>query len=1669
MIKHSCGPTILAGILSRSSRLILLFSLCISTIAGRAQIPPANPPRQAPPMALKVRDDFSADTHRDYQRHDDVTWLEKRLRLGPQGFLIRSVPGGPGGELRLNCAFGTAERETPSSTTVGFALSGGAAVCVTLDRRRVGEKIVNILSIEHIPESVAKQTSKPIVTRKFALSDGSLDGVWRWRYTHGVLIVEFGGREVGCGTIGTNSAALTHITVSQSGAELICRSLEIDALPVVAKITPETAERLQAVTAESSRLVEEAKYGDALAANRELLEEIRRLYGESSPLIPIQLNFRTDIEALRGNVEAWEKSAQETLAACHRTFGENHPMTASAYDSLARMAAMQNRYLEAAEHYRHALAICRKLQGDEHPQTAEAMTNLASALRQDAKFDSAQVLLDEALAVRKRVSGPEHESVAKVLREYASLARARHDDRHARELYEAALAICRKRFGNEHARTAEALIDLGYVLRSLHEYAAARQCYDEVLPIRKKLYGGVDRRTVNTQQELGGLLSEMGDYPAALEQYRQVLDIRRRIHDEDHHDIGISQYYISTILVLHLQRFGEGRDAAERAYAILSQTLGKSHAMTIHTQTLIGQSLVGERKFPEAKLRLEEALAAKRAAVGEKHFDTSLQIYLLGSLAEEMRDYPAARERFHELLTLRRAQWGEMHLDVAGALSDLGDIARRELDYAGARDYYQQAMKIRLKIGGEKHVDTASSHLDLAVLGRLAGDYEAALEQFEAALRIRRSVYGEQHPYVADVQMDLINLQTDLGKYTAARRGLEAVLAVRLKTVGPEHSDTLTALSNLAYLHQLEGNLSEAQRIGEEVLAVRLRVLGPKHPDTSYSLTSLGYVRGLQGNYAAARTLLEQALEIRRSVYGEESSETAISYTNLAELFVNQGDVATAGPYLETALKICLAVFGEQHPRTAALYASKALLRHQQGDVAGAKEMAGRAYAVRSRVLGRDHPETAVSLTQLAMLCSNQGEFQTATEHFREAIRIMETNFGPDHPGNVYRLHLTAMVQLQQNDVPAAVKSLEASLAASLRINGPEHPATNLARENLCIRYMLDGKSQPARSLLREIVKSRVKFTRDVLASLSESEALAFVESFLANQQYLAAYRTLPDITAAEAYAPVWSTKGLLSLMLAERRRSIQNDPAAALLWSELREIRAQLAKRIFAPTTPAAAPQRAAALSELNRLKEAKERELANVQADFGAIRRIADVGFSDLATRLPFDTAVVDFVKTFEFSPAAAAPSETGRYEAFVLRRADAPPGYRIDWLHLGDSETIDQAVMTWRKNIVQGLRPTIGDAELPEVLLRRRLWGPLEQSLQHCKTVIIIPDGPLTRLPWAALPGRLENGYLLEDYVLTTAAHGQHLFSVLNAPPVVGDDCLLVGGVNYDLGQRPASEVIAANESVASRSPAMRGTKRPAWQYLPGTAEEVETVAGLWTSRGALHRREGSAAVESDLKSLLPKSRYVLLATHGFFADEIFRSAFQIESPGDRLALGGFELTGRRASATARNPLLLSGVVLAGANRKDDVVSGSSFLDDGILTAEEIADADLRNTELVVLSACETGLGEVAGGEGVFGLQRSFALAGARSTVASLWQVSDSATKALMTRFFENLWRKKLPKAVALREAQIWLLREGIKHHEIWRGADVITTERSESGARKGLPLRYWAAFTLSGDWR
>ncbi len=625
---------------------------------------------------------------------------------------------------------------------------------------------------------------------------------------------------------------------------------------------------------------------------------------------------------------------------------------------------------------------------------------------------------------------------------------------------------------------------------------------------------------------------------------------------------------------------------------------------------------------------------------------------------------------------------------------------------------------------------------------------------------------------------------------------------------------------------------------------------------------------------------------------------------------------------------------------------------------------------------------------------------------------------------------------------------------------------------NLGGLFHAKGSYDEAKPVLQQCVDMQQGLAEIVLVATSEVEAM----NYLAQLPFVRDALTSVCLQVPESdesnYSRVWRGKAAVARMLQHRQaelfRQAAANPAARRDIERWSDVRGQLARLLLATADGLNHPERLALLQQLTAEKERLERQLARAIPAFARHQSLERSTYTKLLEALPEHTVVLDLASYTRFEQDRQIRGEKRRrrtpsYIGFVLAK-----GRPVRAVDLGPTAPIDEAVVAWREAI-KG-RQASPAAEV----IRRLVWEPLaRQFAPETTTVVLALDGRLTGIPWAALPGDKPGTVLLEQYALATVPHAPFLLDRLTAPAPSTDDrgiLLAVGGVAYDQAPKPVEDEKTKLELLAARQPETTRGRGDGWKDLPGALDELNAVTQSARPRTVI-RLEGAGAGTAQLLRELPRARWAHIATHGFFADPRIPSVLR---PDPKL----FSFIGsENVGAGLRNPLVLSGLVLAGASRPSADVDGSTRDDLGILTAEAIAGLPLQDLELVVLSACETGLGLVGGGEGVFGLQRAFHLAGAHNVVASLWRVDDQATAALMAIFYDQLWRQHKPPIEALRTAQLTLYRHPERIADLAKARGTPDFDKlvqlPEPGPANGqpagtehAPIEKWAAFVLSG---
>jgi CHAT domain-containing protein/Tfp pilus assembly protein PilF len=978
--------------------------------------------------------------------------------------------------------------------------------------------------------------------------------------------------------------------------------------------------------------------------------------------------------------------------------------------------------------------------------------------------------------------------------------------------------------------------------------------------------------------------------------------------------------------------------------------------------------------------------------------------------------------------------------------------------YGHALDCLQQALQMNQQLYPKQryprgHPDLATSLNNLGALLKDQGEYGQALDYFRQVLQMNRQLYPKEryphgHPLLALSLNNLGSLLHDQGEYGQAldyyRQALQTFQQLYPRERYPQgHPDLALTLNNVGGLLQAQGEYGQALDYLQQALRMRQQ-LYPKerypqgHPDLAHSLHNLGSLLHDQGEYGKALDYYRQALQTFQQLYPKERypqghPSLATSLNSLGSLLQDQGEYGQALGYKQQALKM----FQQLYPKE----------RYPQG-----------------------HPSLANSLNSLGFLLKDQGEYGQALDYFRQALQMYQRlypreRYPQGHPLLATSLNNVGFMLQEQGEYGQALDYKQRAVQMYQQLYPKErypqgHPHFSMSLHNLGALLQAKGEYGKALDSYQQALHMYQQLTRAFTETASEAEALNFLASLPRTRDcYLSVAAEVQDAPAAEQYALLWQGKANITGILARRQqllRGITDDQTRALA-TELLDVRRQLARLLLAPAD-AAVKDREKRLRELTEGKERLERDLARRLPDFQRRDTLARAPYTDLVQHLPAHAAFIDLLRYYHY-PRNPKAKVVPQYVAFVLRQGQ--PVHRVD---LGPAPPIEEALARWRRDLANNLdSPAAGQ-------LRRLVWDPLAVHLgPDTDTVYLSPDGALHGLPWAALPGSKAGSFLLEEYALALVPHGPFLLDQLTAPqrPTDGRNTLLVvGGVAYD--QDPTLQPDL-------RRSAERGKDQGKWPALPGTAKEVEQVLAL--ARAApgdptVLERRGREACTQGVWLDLPRARWAHLATHGFFAAPRTQERQTLLREADFLwGVRGVE----RRGAGARNPLVQTGLVLAGAN----LPPGEDVLRDdrGILAGEAIAGLDLRRMDLAVLSACDTGLGEASPGEGVFGLQQAFHLGGCRNVAASLWKVDDEATAALMALFYHHLWVKGEPPLQALRHAQLALLRhpEEVPLLAKERGAPFDTVVRrveapADTAAAKGRsPEKHWAAFVLSGRGR
>lgn len=979
----------------------------------------------------------------------------------------------------------------------------------------------------------------------------------------------------------------------------------------------------------------------------------------------------------------------------------------------------------------------------------------------------------------------------------------------------------------------------------------------------------------------------------------------------------------------------------------------------------------------------------------------------LGTFYADEGRYAEAEALLRKALAAKEKDLGSKDPNVAVTLNNLAAVLLMNGDAVEAERLLNRALEIFKATDNETHPYAIIARNMLAEAYRGQGRPAEAEKLARATLKQLEDKLGTADNTKSAIEIAgcLVRLGSalkDQVKYVDAQAVARRAVRLRERFLEPGHPDTVAAWTLLAGILRASGRLDEAEILYRKAKSATDARFGKAHPKAAEAARELAVCLTEKGEFAAAEALLVDA---RRALAGDKKADPFASRRldhATAELYRETGRLDEAEPLYYASVKAAVEKFGPAHPLTTSWAYDACLFLIAKSRYEEAHKLVTAVLAGREKTLGKNHPATIATLELLSEVKEQLGGHAQAEAVVREALH----RAGDTDPMVTVRLASNlALRGVRAGTAETAREWAREAVAAVKKVEALypfDDPLCWLARHNAAYVLAATGDVKGAVAEFDTARRAVRRFLAEALPGLSEREQLFVLEKFDRFNLHTALNlgplnATDPDIAARTAEW-VLNGKAVAHDALATAARGTDGrSPVRGTL-----NLRRQAAG--IAITPPAAGRQRPADPWVT----------LAAVQA------------------ALPEGAVLIDIVRLDQHRIALGKPNDRqpARYVAWVTGKTGV-----VKVVDLGPASDIDSAVAAARRAITDAPAAIRADGEAAaEKALRgtasaitRLVLDPLRAAAGPAKVWYVAPDGELWLYPWAALP--TADGYLAEAVDVRYVTSGRDLLP--RPSGAASGDAVIVADPDFDAGkgrERPAPTNPPTGRGVASRLGRVA--------RLPGTAVEAQAVA---PKLAALAAREpavltGEAATKQRLKAST-RPRVLMLATHGFYLppekehevarDDWFRALTLPLTVGDE----------------AVNPLRRSGLLLAGCNREPE--SGG---DDGVLTGLDVLGLDLRGCELVVLSACETGLGEVRDGEGVGGLRQAFLAAGAERVMSTLWQVPDLESARLMARCFE-LQAGGRPAEAALREAQL----------------EAVHRRREKNAAAHPF---FWAAYTLTG---
>lgn len=1270
-------------------------------------------------------------------------------------------------------------------------------------------------------------------------------------------------------------------------------------------------------------------------------------------------------------------------------------LQADAYYYMAYSCYALQKYEEALKYALTERQVRTTLQGNEHPSLLNCQYMLAVYASYLAEYSTAITAMTAVMDYAEKNYGKKNINFIHYANQVANLYNAAGAYKKAEALYEDNYKAVKAGFQPTDSIYQVMVNTISAFYTGSGNYEKSEPFFLDAVSMQEQAYGKKSNNYMASFNSLGEFYIYAGMYDKAEKTYREFVRLSEDFYGKKSADYATSL----NNLAVSLEKQDKNTDA-EKIYLeclkIKESVYSKKSNFYALTLVNIGAVYDNLGEYNKAEKYLKEALQIYKEVNGGEGENYATALSNIANVYSSMGKTKEADEALREALQVYKRMAGENSPGYLTAYNNLAYTHVANGQYELAQKEFQEIIQLRSKIQGAEHTEVAVSIYNLANLETQLSHYKIAEELYLKALQIQKKALGENHSSYANILQSLAQLYFTTGRYQKAEKSFDECEKIYNRLYGNMHPEMAVFLNNKAQFYFELTQYNKSEELYENALEINFNAYGKDHPNNIALYSNFANLKTAKTEFKQAEELLLKANQIVKNQYGEKHPDYATTLNNLASLYAKLGNYDKAELYYQQSLAKRKDIYGEKHPEYGvSLNNLGALYLERANDATTDKEILDlslkaivlfqKSLVIDSINIGKENLDYASHLNNLAEAYRVRMEWEKAETYFNQSLTIEEKVLGKFNSKSAITLHNMAMLYSAQKKYDKAEQLALQSFEIFKTVYGPESIASASLTSSLANIYHRQGKTDEAEKHYKMALTIQQRALDQNFTFLSEEEKEKYIASVsVYNNMYNSFAYAIKDnkkpITIS-VYENEVRNKGAL-LRSSSRIKNIaanSTDESIKTTFSQWTDLKQQLAV-LYSSN----AEDKKAKLDSLEILANALEKELTEKSTDIKTLLEQRNVTYEDVKKQLGSQQAAIEFIRYTVVQDTSI--HDLKMYCALVLKNNQSYP----EMIKLCYEDDLQKILGENKVNNVD----YISSIYTKNSQFYTLLWEPLQASLENITEIFYSPSGLLNKVSFAAIRDK-ENTYLSDKFLLHQVNSTAQIRSAEKLA-LKGNQIAVYGGVAYNTSS----------------------TKNTIWKYLPGTMTEAEKINTIALSAGMKPiLMTGEKATESNFKTLDDNGSPIIIhiATHGFFFSdpEETKKQLVIETK-EAVNFRGTSI-GTKNLIENSNPLMRSGIVLAGANNIWNETSANG--EDGVLTAYEAGLMNLNQTALAVLSACETGLGDIKGNEGVYGLQRAFKIAGAQKLMMSLWQVPDKETEEFMSTFYTQLTKlNQIEKAYA-----------------------------------------------------